>query len=56
MMQRLLNEKHVATEEAIIPPPPPSFLSQQQDLSVDELKQLLLRKLLSHSKDESADA
>ncbi|GJU20239.1 hypothetical protein Tco_1153581 [Tanacetum coccineum] len=54
-MQRLLNEKHVATEEAILPPPP-SPRSQQQDLSVDELKQLLLTKLLSHSKDESADA
>ncbi|GJR47809.1 hypothetical protein Tco_1315912 [Tanacetum coccineum] len=37
-MQRLLNEKHVATEEAILPPPP-SPRSQQQDLSVDELKQ-----------------
>ncbi|GJU08823.1 hypothetical protein Tco_1125253 [Tanacetum coccineum] len=54
-MQRLLNEKHVATEEAIIPPPP-SPRSQQQDLSVDELKQLLLTKILSQSEDESADA
>ncbi|GKB96257.1 hypothetical protein Tco_0982394 [Tanacetum coccineum] len=53
-MQRLLNEKHVATEEAILPPPPPP--RSQQDLSVDELKQLLLTKLLSQSEDESADA
>ncbi|GJV68585.1 hypothetical protein Tco_1484094 [Tanacetum coccineum] len=52
-MQRLLNGKHVATEETILPPPPQS---QQQDLSVDELKQLLLAKLLSESEDESADA
>ncbi|GJU06427.1 hypothetical protein Tco_1122857 [Tanacetum coccineum] len=53
-MQRLLDGKHVATEEAILPPPPPP--RSQQDLSVDELKQLLLAKLLSQSEDESADA
>nr|GEV69118.1 hypothetical protein [Tanacetum cinerariifolium] len=41
-------------EEAILPPPPPP--RSQQDLSVDELKQLLLAKLLSQSEDESADA
>ncbi|GJU96608.1 hypothetical protein Tco_1321364 [Tanacetum coccineum] len=52
-MQQLLG-KLVATEETILPPPPPP--RSQQDLSVDELKQLLLAKLLSQSEDESADA
>ncbi|PWA99167.1 hypothetical protein CTI12_AA010950 [Artemisia annua] len=53
-MQQLLG-KLVATEETILPPPPPPQ-PQQQDLSVDELKQLLLAKLLSQSEDESANA
>ncbi|GJV44672.1 putative serine/threonine/dual specificity protein kinase, catalytic domain-containing protein [Tanacetum coccineum] len=48
-----INEKACCNRDASTPPPPPR---SQQDLSVDELKQLLLTKLLSQSEDESADA